>query len=239
MAQTAEHLERGRLSFDRRGLLAFGALGVAAYALTLAATVPAGVALSGAGLAPSGTIWNGEANLNGSTAAWKVRPLRSLLRLSVSADVTVRGSRTELAGQADWRPGRLVMQDVAGRADGSLIAALAPRLPFTCDLMMQVDLKRIVVSGRNSGAVGEVRSEPGACSANVGEVRSAAPAMTVVSTMDHAGWKAVATPRLDPATRLGEASLAPDGLLTLSVRPAGAAVFPGASAVGASWEFRL
>lgn len=75
-------------------------LGLASFALSLIATAPARLLVSpvGEGAAPAvGTIWQGEAAIGDQTVmSWRVRPLRSLLKLGVAADVDFRGGATDM-----------------------------------------------------------------------------------------------------------------------------------------------
>ncbi|AJP74434.1 hypothetical protein TS85_10750 [Sphingomonas hengshuiensis] len=178
----------------------------------------------------AGTIWRGEVGLaGGSRFEWRMAPLRSLLSLGFAADWKAVGPNTDLGGRMLARPGgRMVLDHVSGRADGALLAARQPNLPFTCDLTMQVEMERIVVGGGSGRVVeGKAMSDPGSCRAKTGGgAASAVPAL--ILTADHIGDKT--TLRIAPATQrrrvLVDAVLEEDGTLDLGVTPEGAAALP-------------
>ena len=236
---TASAYQLPRLSPQaRRRLAVFGALGVATYALALVATLPARVALDWAG-APGlsqgavGTAWNGEAALgNGVVAAWKVSPLRSIVQLSLAADVSVRGPDTELAGEARVRPGRLVLAGLQGRAGWGLVDALAPKLPFSCEVSLRVDLPRAVLAGRRSEAQGQLTSGPGACRSKTGDATSLVPTMRAVASVTPGGFSAWASPEANPGARWAQATLTRQGRLVLDVTATGAAALPAGAVPG-------
>ena len=73
-------------------------------------------------------------------------PLRSLTSLGFAADWSATGTGTDLRGRMLVHPGgRVVLDKVAGAADGTLLQALQPDLPFTCTLPMQLAFDRIAV----------------------------------------------------------------------------------------------
>lgn len=215
----------------RRRIIVFVALGIGAYLLAMLVTMPASVIFRNApwrtGVA--GTVWHGEVGLaGGSRLEWRMAPLRSLLSLGFAADWNARGATTDLGGRMLVRPGgRMVLDHVSGSADGALIAALQPNLPFTCDLTMQVEMERIVVGGGSGQMLsGRAASEPGSCRTKAAGTATAVPALAL--TADHVGDRT--TLRITPATQrrqvLVDAVLDEGGTLDLGVTPEGAAALP-------------
>lgn len=218
----------------RIGARGFAILGLATFALVLIATLPANVilAISGAPMTSRnavGTIWSGETALGSPTAvAWRFAPLRSIMSLGLASDITVRGSGTDLAGKAVWRPGGLVINDLSGMAAPALVNTLISDLPFSCDLSFTVDLDRLVLAGRRSGADGALRSGPGACLAKNGMDTTPAPipALTGRSVIGEDGSSAFLAPAATPQDRLAQLTIDRDGKLTAGVLPAGALMLP-------------
>lgn len=217
-----------RRRVDRR-LLIFAAIGAATYALALLTTIPAQliVPLPGA----SGTIWRGAAPLGGGNRlAWRWAPLRSLTRFGFAADIAVTGADSALAGQALLRPGRLLLDNVHGTADGGLLALAQPS--FACTMRMQVDLDHVAIGGDHQGAEGRVRGEPGSCQAFGGAAAVAIPAtsLTIRQTPGLAVFNLAAAGA--PRTPLMMGGLGEAGQLQLIVTAEGAATFPFASTPG-------
>ncbi|WP_448661313.1 type II secretion system protein N [Sphingomonas sp. CJ20] len=177
----------------------------------------------------AGTIWNGEVGVaGGSKLQWQMAPLRSLLSLGYAADWKASGPNTDLGGQLLVHPGgRVVLDKVSGAADGTLISALQPSLPFTCDLTMQVQMDRVAVGGGSGQMLsGKAATDPGSCRAKTGGAATSVPAL--ILTAEHIGDKT--TLHLAPATQrrklLVDATLGEDGTLDLGVTPDGAATLP-------------
>jgi hypothetical protein len=214
----------------RRRIIVFVALGIAAYVLAMIVTVPASVVLKNrpwrTGVA--GTVWNGEVGVaGGAKFEWHMAPLRSLTSLAFAADWKATGPNTDLGGQMLVHPGgRVVLDHVSGAADGTLLQALQPNLPFTCDLVMQVEMDRIAVGSGDRMLIGNATSDPGSCRPKKAGAASALPAL--VLTAEHVGNRT--TIRIAPMAQrrqvLVNAELSEDGTTDLSVTPEGAAMMP-------------
>ncbi len=175
----------------------------------------------------AGTIWNGEVGVaGGSTVEWHFAPLRSLVALGFAVDWRATGPDTDLGGQAIVRPGRVVLDRVSGSADATLLRAVAPALPFTCDLTMQVELPRAVLAGDGAMADGTVLADAGTCRANGDGV--AVPVPATILSAQHIGTQTRI--RLAPQAQrrrvLVDAALGEDGTARFTVTPDGAAVLP-------------
>ncbi|UYY59634.1 hypothetical protein [Sphingomonas sp. S2-65] len=177
----------------------------------------------------AGTVWNGEVGVaGGSRLEWQMAPLRSLTSLGFATDWKATGPNTDLGGRMLVHlGGRTVLDKVSGSADGRLLEALQPNLPFTCDLAMQVDMDRIAVGGGDQMMAGRVASDPGSCRAKAGSAASS-PLPPLLLTAEHIGTRT--TLRITPAAQrrqvLVEANLSENGTLDLSVTPEGAAMMP-------------
>ncbi|MFD1786596.1 hypothetical protein ACFSC3_03325 [Sphingomonas floccifaciens] len=213
----------------RRRLIRFGALGIAAYAVAMIATIPAG-ALASPGpwrTGVGGTVWNGEVGLaGGSVLDWSWAPLRSLTTLAFAADWTAKGAATNLGGRALIGPSSTTVDAMSGSADGTLLQALQPDLPFVCDMTMQLDFPKVKLGGSGQRIEGELLTDPGSCRPKAGGVATPVPAL--VLTAVHVGDRS--TLRLAPATQrrrtLMTIQLSGDGAVELQVTPEGAAVLP-------------
>lgn len=177
----------------------------------------------------AGTIWHGEVGVaGGSKLEWQLAPLRSLTSLGLAADWKATGPDTDLGGQALVHlGGRTVLDHVSGAADASLLQAIQPDLPFTCQLVMQVEMARIAVRGGAQMLDGKVTTDPGSCrTKSAGGAATAVPALLL--TAEHIGPRT--TIRLAPATQrrqvLLDAVLGEDGTLDLGVSKDGAAALP-------------
>ena len=214
----------------RRRIIVFVLLGIAAYVLAMLATIPASVIVSNqpwrTGVA--GTVWNGEVGVAGGTKLeWQMAPLRSLTSLVFAADFKASGPDTDLGGRMLMHlGGRTVLDNVSGSAHASLLQALQPNLPFTCDMAMQVEMKRIAIGGGGRMMDGTLTTDPGACRPKGAGAASAVPAL--ILTAEHIGN--TTRIRLAPMTQrrkiLLDAVLAESGTLDLSVTPDGAAMLP-------------
>lgn len=177
----------------------------------------------------AGTIWNGEVGVaGGSKLEWQLAPLRSLTSLGLAADWKASGPDTDLGGRALLHlGGRTVLDHVSGAADASLLQAIQPDLPFTCQLVMQVEMARIAVSGGAQMLDGKVTTDPGSCRPKAaGSAATAVPALLL--TAEHVGPRT--TIRLTPAMQrrqlLLDAILSEDGTLDLGMSKDGAAALP-------------
>jgi hypothetical protein len=214
----------------RRRIIVFAALGIVAYVLAMIVTMPASVVLKNrpwrTGVA--GTVWNGEVGVaGGSKFEWHMAPLRSLTSLAFAADWKATGPNTDLGGQMLVHPGgRVVLDHVSGAADGTLLQALQPNLPFTCDLVMQVEMDRIAVGRGDRMLIGNATSDPGSCRPKKAGAASALPAL--VMSAEHVGNRT--TIRIAPMAQrrqvLVNAELSEDGTTDLSITPEGAAMMP-------------
>lgn len=206
----------------------FAAIGFAANAVALVAALPARFVVDpGAGWDVAGTVWNGEAVLGGAyRLAWRWAPLRSLAALSFAADVRLTGAGTDIAGSAIRGWGRTRFDGLSGSADGALAAALAPGLPFACDVGLQIDLPRLVLDGAASSAVGEIRSGSGSCGL-VGEAGSVAVPPLLATMRTGVGGSTVAQVAPVGQARLHwvDGAIA-GGRLVVTVTPAGGAALP-------------
>ena len=217
-------------SVARRRIIVFVVLGIAAYVLAMLVTMPASVIVRSqpwrTGVA--GTVWNGEVGVaGGSKLEWQMAPLRSLTSLAFAADFKATGPDTDLGGQMLIHPGgRTVLDNVSGSAHASLLQALQPNLPFTCDMAMQVEMKRIAIGGGSQMMDGTLTTDPGTCRPKRGGAASAVPAL--ILTAEHIGN--TTRIRLAPMTQrrkiLLDATLAESGVIDVSVTPDGAAMLP-------------
>jgi hypothetical protein len=214
----------------RRPIILFAVLGIASYALAMLATMPASVVVKNqpwrTGVA--GTVWNGEVGVaGGSRLEWHMAPLRSLTSLAFAADWKATGPNTDLGGQALVHPGgRTVLDKVSGAADATLLQAVQPNLPFTCDLTMQVQMERIAVGGGSQTLDGNLTTDPGSCRPKTAGAASTLPAL--ILTAEHVGNRTMI--RLAPMAQrrkvLFTAELAEDGTLDMGMTPEGAAMMP-------------
>nr|WP_213982711.1 type II secretion system protein N [Sphingomonas sp. dw_22] len=182
----------------------------------------------------AGTVWNGEVGVaGGSKLEWHMAPLRSLISLGFAADWKATGPNTDLGGRMLLHPGgRTVLDKVSGSADASLIRALQPNLPFTCDLTMQIQMERIAIGGGSQMLDGNATTDPGSCRPKGAGAASALPAL--ILTAEHVGNRTMI--RLAPMTQrrklLLDANLDEDGTIDLGLTPEGAALLPFAGLPG-------
>ncbi|MES2338852.1 MAG: hypothetical protein V4537_12220 [Pseudomonadota bacterium] len=193
------------------------------------ATLPAGAVVERAPwrTGVGGTIWNGEAGLaGGSKLEWHWAPLRSLVNLAFAVDWTATGDATNLGGRALIGPSSTTIDAMSGSADGTLLQAIQPDLPFVCDLAMQLDFPTAKLGGSGQMLDGQMLTEPGSCRPRVGGVPTAVPAL--ILTAQHIGTQSRVT--LAPATQrrrtLMTIVLAEDGTVDLTLTPEGAAALP-------------
>jgi hypothetical protein len=214
----------------RRRIIVFAALGIGAYLLALLVTLPASVVLKNrpwrTGVA--GTVWNGEVGVaGGAKFEWQMAPLRSLTSLAYAADWKATGPDTDLGGRLLAHPGgRVVLDKVSGSADATLLQALQPNLPFTCDFAMQVEMERISVGGGSRMLSGNAATDPGSCRAKNGGAATAVPAL--ILTAEHIGNRTLVrvAPMAQRRRVLVTMELAENGTMDLSVTPDGAAMMP-------------
>ncbi|MET0309951.1 MAG: hypothetical protein ABW023_14690 [Sphingomonas sp.] len=214
----------------RRRIIVFAVLGIASYALAMLVTLPASVVVKNrpwrTGVA--GTVWNGEVGVaGGSKLEWHMAPLRSLVSLAFAADWKATGPNTDLGGRMLVHfGGRTVLDKVSGAADASLLQAIQPNLPFTCDLTMQVQMERIAIGGGAQMLDGNLTTDPGSCRPKGAGAASALPALFLAA--EHIGNRTMI--RIAPLTQrrkiLFTAELAEDGTIDLGLTPEGAAMMP-------------
>ena len=221
----------------RRRILLFVGIGAGAYLLALLATIPARLAVPGdvpALGAVSGTVWHGEAALpGGDRLTWRFAPLRTLASLAFAADIAVTGAQTDLAGRIALTPSAVRLDSIAGRAGGTLLRAAFPDLPFTCELGLQVDVPSLTIGTATPQVAGEIRSTPGACTPRTGG--AAVPVPALLATARPAGPRSTAltvTPLTERRRTLARTVFTADGRVAITIRPAGAALFPFASPPG-------
>jgi hypothetical protein len=214
----------------RRRIIVFAALGIGAYLLALLVTLPASAVLKNrpwrTGVA--GTVWNGEVGVaGGSKVEWHMAPLRSLTSLAYAADWKATGPNTDLGGRLlAHLGGRTLLDKVSGSADGTLLQALQPNLPFTCDLTLQVEMERIAIGGGSRMLSGNAASDPGSCRPKNAGAASAVPAL--ILTAEHIGNRTLirVAPMAQRRRVLVTMELAESGAVDLSVTPDGAAMLP-------------
>ena len=208
------------------------ALGLVAYLLALLRGLPAAVALpaSPAVIDTSGTLWDGSAMLaDGSKLEWHWAPLRSLIDLGFAADWTVSGSGSDLSGRAVLLHHATLLDETSGRASASLLALVAPNLPFVCDMSMLVTLNHAAIGGGERSLNGEVLTGAGNCARKTGgEVTSIPPLAARFAPLGHDSSIGLA-----PAAALREllidGLLGREGHLILRVTKPGAHILPFAA----------
>lgn len=210
----------------RVGLL-IGAL-LMGYVVALIALLPARFVFNpGTRWAVAGTVWNGEAVRDGAyRVEWRWAPWRSLATLGFAVDWRMAGSGTDLAGSAVQTSERLLLEGVSGTADGALLAAIAPDLPFACDAPLTVNLPRVLLAERGSFFEGAVRSDAGSCTIAGAPEAVGIPPLVARAVRDRTGVTTLTVaPLATPRLRLAEGALA-GGRLTIAATPAGAAALP-------------
>lgn len=175
----------------------------------------------------AGTVWNGEAVLDGAyRLSWRWAPLRSLAAFAFAGDVRLAGGGTDIAGSVISSGRRLRFDGLSGRADGALLAALDPALPFACETALEVDLPRLIVDRARSSAVGEVRAGSGSCATPGAGPNMVLPALLATLRAGPGGTTIGALSPIGQARlHLAEGSIA-GGRLTVALTPAGAAALP-------------
>lgn len=214
----------------RRTITRFALLGIAAYAVAMIATIPASVVVNNqpwrSGVA--GTVWDGEVGVaGGSVVAWQWAPLRSLTSMGFAVDWTAKGPDTDLGGQALLGTGSVRLDNVSGAADASLLAAIAPNLPFRCDAVMQLDLPRVKLGGGGQMVQGMGTIDPGTCFAT-GANAAASPTPAMAFVADHIGTQSRIrlTPMGQRRRTLIDATLDEEGGYRLTLTQDGATLLP-------------
>jgi len=208
----------------------FVVLGIASYVLAMIATTPAGVAFGNrpwrTGIA--GTIWSGEVGIAGGTKVeWHWAPLRSLTSLAFAADWKATGPDTDLGGRGLVRFGRTVLDSVSGSAHASLLNALQPNLPFTCDLVMQTEFPRIAIGGGSGQMVqGKLTTDAGTCTPRAGGAAVPIPALLLTAEKIGSSTRITIAPAQQRRQTLLDATLGEEGEMTLKLTPDGARILP-------------
>lgn len=188
----------------------------------------------------TGTIWHGETSVtSGKRLAWTWAPLRSIAGLAFVVEWRMTGPNTDMAGLAGLRPGRVMLEQVSGKADGALLA-LAGNLPLSCDFPMHVRLDEVVLGGGTRAMLGEIRTDAGNCRANGTTIsRSVPPLIATAERRAHGVSEVRLTPIGQSRELLLAARLTPEGQFSLRLTPAGAAMLPVALPGGLEIETRF
>lgn len=220
----------GRAAWSaRRRLTVFVVLGIAAYLFAMIAMMPAGVFLKNrpwrTGIA--GTVWNGEVGVaGGSSVRWNWAPLRSLTSLGFAADWKATGPDTDLGGRGLMRLGSTLLDSVSGSAHSSLLTAIQPNLPFTCDLVMQIEFDRIAIGGSDQMLDGKLTTDPGTCTPKGGGAPVAVPSLLLTAEKIGTETRIRIVPATQRRQTLIDATLSESGQLSLRVTEDGARVLP-------------
>lgn len=216
------------LAGTRRRPLRWILIGVASYLIALVALLPARMLFDpGADWAITGTVWHGQAVLDGAYRVdWRWAPLRSLGALAFAADWRMDGEGTALGGVAKLSARRLLLEDVVGQADAALLTALTPSMPLACHAALTVDLPRLLIAGSASTADGEIRGEAGSCTRGGSADTVALPALVARAAVDRSGvTTATLAPLGERRLHLVEGSFA-GGRLSLAATAAADRVLP-------------
>ena len=233
--------------FGPRRAALFAAIGFGSYLIALLAATPAGLFVPGGGplIDVDGTIWRGEAALEGGDRlSWRFAPLRSLVNLGFAADWRVTGTTTDLGGRAVLRSGgRAALDTVSGRAGGALLRAAAPGLPFACEMDLQIDVPRLELGGSDQRVRGEIRSDAGSCRPKSDPLAPSTPVPPLILTAApdaRRGSSFTIAPLGQRRIRLVDGALSRDGRLSITIDRAGAKALPFAAPEGGlSFETRL
>lgn len=213
-------------------------IGVATYVVGLVATLPARLIVAhgpGTNIPDvAGTILHGEAALaGGELLDWRWAPLRSLVELGFAVDWTATSDRTSLAGRARFRPGVTSIADMSGTADGALLKSALPGLPFTCDMPLQIDLKRVTIGGADQRVEGRVLSDAGGCAPKgAANLVAPVPALLFEATPDGPNSRGRIVRQALRRVPLATLRLTRDGRLSVAVTRDGARALPFASPPG-------
>ena len=216
----------------------FALIAVLAYLAGLIAQIPARTLITESDkLKAGGTIWNGEA-VRGSTIRldWRFAPLRSLTSLALSADIHITGGGTDLAGKATRQNGGLVLTDMTGQIDGSLLDVLAPDLPLSCRFVAQAKIAWLALSGTAQGAAATMQLSPATCTAPSGTLPVTLPASRF-EVRPVGGTSVGALSTQAGRVHLIELRLSPEG--NLSVWPTGALVRTAPVLAGVRYDTRI
>lgn len=213
----------------RRRLTVFVVLGIAAYALAMLATMPASVFFKNrpwrTGVA--GTVWNGEVGIaGGSKFEWNWAPLRSLTSFAFAADWKATGPDTDMGGRGLLRFGRTVFDDVSGSAHSSVLQALQPNLPFTCDFVMQLEFAKIAIGGSGQAIDGKLTTDPGTCTPKSGGAATAVPSLLLTAEKIGTATRIRITPAAQRRQLLMDATLSEGGKLSFRMTQDGARILP-------------
>ncbi|MES2444319.1 MAG: hypothetical protein V4574_15940 [Pseudomonadota bacterium] len=175
----------------------------------------------------AGTIWNGEVGVaGGSTVRWNWSPLRSITSLGFAADWKATGPDTDLGGRAIAGWSSRVFDKVSGSATATLLQAVQPNLPFTCEMTAQVEIERAEFGGSGQMMKGTIISDPGSCQARGAGAATQLPSL--ILTAEKVGT--VSRIRVAPAAQrrktLLNAVLQENGALEVSLTPEGAEMMP-------------
>lgn len=204
-------------------------MGIAFYAVAMLATMPASIAFRNqpwrTGVA--GTVWNGEVGVaGGASVEWQWAPLRSLTSLGYAADWKATGPDTDLGGRVLAGFGGTTLDKVSGSAHASLLEAILPGLPFTCDLTMQVEIDRMVLGGSGQMMQGRIAGDPGSCRPKGAGAAAPVPALLLTAEKIGAESRISVTPLTQRRKTLVEATLQEGGGFDVRVTEDGAALLP-------------
>lgn len=213
----------------RRRLTVFVALGIAAYIIAMLATLPAGAVFKNkpwrTGIA--GTVWTGEVGVVGGTAfRWTSAPLRSLTSLAFAGDWKATGPDTDMGGRGLVRFSRVVLEQISGSAHASMLQALQPGLPFTCDLVMQVEFDKIAVGGSGQAIDGKLTTDAGTCTPKGGGAAVPVPPLLLTAEKIGQATQIRIVPAAQRRQTLLEATLGENGRLSLRMTEDGVRVLP-------------
>ncbi|PTQ09855.1 hypothetical protein CLG96_11845 [Sphingomonas oleivorans] len=169
----------------------------------------------------------------GARLGWRWAPLRSIARLGFALDWQTTGPGSDVAGQALIRADGVLLEQVSGQASGALLAAIAPDLPFSCDMPLNIDLRRAAIGGKAQGFTGQILSDAGTCGLKAGGVATAvAPLVAIAAQGPDQGSELTLAPQGQRRRKLIEGSVSPEGHLRLRVTADGAEALPFASTPG-------
>ena len=115
---------------------------------------------------------------------------------------------------------------MSGSADGTLLAAIQPDLPFICDMAMQLDFPRAKIGGSGQMVSGQLLTEPGSCRPKRGGAATAVPALSLTAQAIGTQSRLTLAPATQRRRTLMGIVLGEDGTVDLSVTPEGAAALP-------------
>ena len=103
---------------------------------------------------PSGSVWNGQAgsvrvtNFDLGRVEWKIKPLASLLSLSLVSDFNIQGNELNAEGNAAYGMDRSIKLDaVKFDADAGLIKRFQPQVGLTGNFEGLIDNAELVPGG--------------------------------------------------------------------------------------------